>query len=203
MWTESVSVTRKRLLQSVSTKPRIIENTCICVVAFSALMLLVWQQEGHPACKKPSGGLLALLSVWSEVQTCIWPCWCHCHSLSLAAVKSRSVLPFWYRQAHPGSPRKRAVKRACMCVCVCIVSVGSAVCVCISDHVECPVSGCTCRCMSLDSVTDAVADADAVSAAAASVESWCRLVAASTFVTVRRRRHPQGHYSQANPKPPV
>ena len=23
--------------------------------------------------KKPSGGMLAWLSVWSEVQTCIWP----------------------------------------------------------------------------------------------------------------------------------
>jgi len=31
------------------------------------------------------------------VQTCIWPSWCHCHSLSLASVKSRLVLPFWYR----------------------------------------------------------------------------------------------------------
>jgi len=30
-------------------------------------------QEGHPACKKLSGGVLAWLSVWSEVQTCIWP----------------------------------------------------------------------------------------------------------------------------------
>jgi len=37
--------------------------------AFSALTLLVGWQEGHPACKKLSGGLLALLSVWSEVQT--------------------------------------------------------------------------------------------------------------------------------------
>ena len=27
----------------------------------------------------------------SEVQTCIWPSWCHCHSLSLASVKSRLV----------------------------------------------------------------------------------------------------------------
>ena len=27
----------------------------------------------------------------------IWPSWCHCHSLSLASVKSRLVLPFWYR----------------------------------------------------------------------------------------------------------
>jgi len=41
--------------------------------AFSALMLLVGRQEGHPACKKLSGDVLAWLSVWSEVQTCIWP----------------------------------------------------------------------------------------------------------------------------------
>ena len=41
--------------------------------AFSALTLLVGRQEGHPACKKQSGGVLAWLSVWSEVQTCIWP----------------------------------------------------------------------------------------------------------------------------------
>jgi len=30
---------------------------------FSALTLLVWRQEGHPACKKLSGGVLAWLSV--------------------------------------------------------------------------------------------------------------------------------------------
>jgi len=66
-------------------------------IAFSALTLLVGRQEGHPACKKLSGGVLAWLSVWSAVQTCIWPSGCHCHSLSLASVKSRLVLPFWYR----------------------------------------------------------------------------------------------------------
>ena len=66
---------------------------CWSEVAFSALTLLVGWQEGHPACKKLSGGVLA----WSEVQTSIWPSWCHCHSLSLASVKSRLVLPFWYR----------------------------------------------------------------------------------------------------------
>ena len=65
--------------------------------AFSALTLLVRRQEGHPASKKLSGGVLAWLSVWSEVQTCIRPSWCHCHSLSLASVKSKLVLPFWYR----------------------------------------------------------------------------------------------------------
>ena len=36
---------------------------------FSALTLLVGQQEGHPACKELSGGVLLLLSVWSEMQT--------------------------------------------------------------------------------------------------------------------------------------
>jgi len=65
--------------------------------AFSALTPLVGWQEGHPPCKKLSGGVLAWLSVWSKVQTCIWPSGCHCHSLSLASVKSRLVLPFWYR----------------------------------------------------------------------------------------------------------
>ena len=49
--------------------------TTVSVVhyAFSALTLLVGWQEGHPACKKLSGGVLAWLSVWSEVQTCMWP----------------------------------------------------------------------------------------------------------------------------------
>jgi len=32
--------------------------------ALSALTLLVGRQEGHPACKKLSGGVLAWLSVW-------------------------------------------------------------------------------------------------------------------------------------------
>ena len=41
--------------------------------AFSALTLLVGWQKRHPACKKLSGGVLAWLSVWSEVQTCMWP----------------------------------------------------------------------------------------------------------------------------------
>jgi len=43
------------------------------VYAFSASTLLVGWQEGHPACKKLSGVVLAWLSVWSELQTCIWP----------------------------------------------------------------------------------------------------------------------------------
>ena len=45
--------------------------------------------------------------VWGGVQTCIWPSWCHCHSLCNA-----SVNPDWFAlpgftflvPAHPGSP---------------------------------------------------------------------------------------------------
>jgi len=35
--------------------------------AFSALTLLILWQEGHPTHKKLSGGVLAWLSIWSEV----------------------------------------------------------------------------------------------------------------------------------------
>ena len=95
-------------------------NCLLVHCAFSALTLLVGRQEGHPACKKLSGGVLAWLSVWSEVQTCIWPSWCHCHSLSLASVKSRLVLPFWYRLTWV-VPDKGPLN-GCVCVCVCVLS---------------------------------------------------------------------------------
>ena len=42
-------------------------------LSIGALTLLAGRQEGHPACKKLSGEVLAGLSVWSEVQTSIWP----------------------------------------------------------------------------------------------------------------------------------
>ena len=90
------------------------------ICAFSALTLLVGRQEGHPACKKLSGGVLAWLSVWSEVQACIWPSGFHCHSLSLAPVKSRLVLPFWYRLTRV-VPDKKPLN-GCVYVCVCVWS---------------------------------------------------------------------------------
>jgi len=66
-------------------------------------MLLVGWQEGHPTCKKLSGGVLLWLSVWSEVQTYMWLSWCHWHSLSLASVVSRLVLLFlhWFTWVVP------------------------------------------------------------------------------------------------------
>jgi len=38
-----------------------------------ALSLLDGRQEGHPACKKLSGGMLVWLSVWGKMQICISP----------------------------------------------------------------------------------------------------------------------------------
>jgi len=81
--------------------------------AFSGLTLLIGQQEGHPACKKLSGGMLAWFSVWGEVHVhCIWPTGCHCLSMSLASVKSRLVLPFRYLLTRVVPDKiQRAVKR--------------------------------------------------------------------------------------------
>jgi len=51
---------------------QLVTEVCHACLMVSSLYLtfriLVW----HPACKKQSGGVLAWLSVWSEVQTCIW-----------------------------------------------------------------------------------------------------------------------------------
>ena len=58
--------------------------------------------------------VLVWLFVWSKVQTCIWTTWCHCHSLSLASVKSRLVLPFWYQLTWV-VPEKGPLNR-CLCM---------------------------------------------------------------------------------------
>jgi len=84
--------------------------------AFSALMLLVGRQEGHPACKKTERWGAGVVSVWREVQTCICPSWCHCYSLSVASVKSRLVLPFWYRLTWV--VLEKGPLNGCVCVCV-------------------------------------------------------------------------------------
>ena len=86
-------------------------------------------RKGIRPVKKLSGGVLAWLSVWSDVQTSMWPSWCHCHSLSLASVKSRLVLPFWYQLTQvvlDKGPLKGCVcvynRRKTVVVCGCVVS---------------------------------------------------------------------------------
>ena len=95
------------------------------------LMLLVGQHEGHLACKRLSGGVLVWLSVCSEVQTCIWSSWCRCHSLFLVSVKSRLVLPFWYRLTWV--VWKKVPFNACVCVCayLCVCMYGLVLCLLI------------------------------------------------------------------------
>ena len=90
----------------------------LIVHPFSALTLLVGRQDGHPACKKLSGGVLAWSSVCSEVQTCM-----HMAQLMLLPVTvsccSKIQIGFTFLVlAHPGSPEQRAVKRVCVCVCM-------------------------------------------------------------------------------------
>ena len=91
---------------------------------------------------KNSGGVLVWLSVWSEVQTCIWPSWCLCHSLSLASVKSRLVLPFWYRLTWV-VPEKGPLN-GCVCVCVCVTCIT----LCERGTSSGPVSVCLSVCLS-------------------------------------------------------
>ena len=90
-------------------------------------------RKGIRPVKKLSGGVLVWLSVWSEVQTCIRPGWCHCHSLSLASVKSMLVLPFWYRLTRV--VLEKGPLNGCVCVCVCV---------CVNIRVQYGYSGTFC-----------------------------------------------------------
>ena len=73
-------------------------------------------RKGTRPVKILSGGVLAWLSVWSEVQTCIRPSWCHCHSRSVSCFSKIQIGFTFLVQADPGSPGKRAIKRVCVCV---------------------------------------------------------------------------------------
>jgi len=83
-----------------ASHPMVVTMCVYGASSFSALMLLVGQQEGHLACKNLSGGVLASLCVWGKMQICIWPSWCHCHSVSLAPVN-----PDWFYLSGTSSPR--------------------------------------------------------------------------------------------------
>jgi len=85
------------------------------VFAFSALMLLIGRQEGHSACKKLSGGVLAWLSVWSEVQTCIMSQLMPM-PLTFSCFSKLHIGFTFLVLAHLGSPGKRVVKWVCVCV---------------------------------------------------------------------------------------
>ena len=68
---------------------------------------MVGRQEGHPACKNLSGGVLAWLSVLSEVQTCTLTVSC----FSKIQIDFTFLVP-----AHPDSPGKSYRYFAVVCV---------------------------------------------------------------------------------------
>jgi len=101
-----------------------------CVFAFSALMLLIWWQEGHPACKK-----------WASLE-----CWCgylpgvrcrfvygpadatatHC----LRSRKSGLVLPFWYQLTQVVSDK--GPLNGCLTLLVCFYATWLCINICIN-----------------------------------------------------------------------
>jgi len=117
--TSSLGMSKRRL-----GFPLIVRCVSPCLQCFDTVGWVTGRAS--PLLKKLSSGVLAWLSVWSEVQTCIWPSGCHCHSLSLASVKSRLVLPFWYRLTRV-VPDKGPLN-GCVCVCVCVRGVRCEVC---------------------------------------------------------------------------
>jgi len=74
--------------------------TCFCTIIMPSVLWCCWLggRKGTQPVKKLSGGVLAWLTVWSEVQTCIWPCWCH-----------------WYRLTRVVS--EKGSLNGCVCVC--------------------------------------------------------------------------------------
>ena len=86
--------------------------------AFSALTLLVGQQEGHPACKKLEwwdAGVIVCLEQGADLHRAqLMPMPLTVSCFSKIQISFTFLVP-----AHLGSPGKRAVKRVCVCVCVC------------------------------------------------------------------------------------
>jgi len=95
--------------------------------AFSALMLLAGQQEGHSACKKTErwhAGVVICLERDADLHMAqLMPLPLTVSCFSKIQIGFTFLLP-----AHPGSLGQRAVKRVCVCVCVCTATwIGVAV----------------------------------------------------------------------------
>ena len=85
------------------------------IAAFSALMLLVGRQEGHPACKKLEwwgAGVAICLEQGADLHMAqLMPLPVTVACFSKIQIGFTFLVP-----AHPGSPGKWAVKRVCVCV---------------------------------------------------------------------------------------
>jgi len=87
----------------------------VCAFAFSALMLLVGQQDGHPACKKTEwwgAGVVICLERGADLHIAmLMPV-----PLTVSCFSEIQIGFTFLVAAHPGSPRKRAIKWVCVCV---------------------------------------------------------------------------------------
>ena len=109
---------RRRCQLDCRTCPSTSNNNIYFVLlhfAFSALTLLVGRQEGHPACKKLSGGGVGVVVCLVRgadlhmAQRVPLPLTVSC--FSKLQIGFTFLVP-----AQPGSPGQRAVKRMCVCV---------------------------------------------------------------------------------------
>jgi len=125
VWQTDRQTELPRHIRAKATLSRVktLEKFCTSIATLvSALTLLVGQQEGHPACKKMSSGVLVWLPVWDEVQICIWPSWYHCRSLSLAPGLIQIGFGFTFLVlAHSGSPGQNPESRKTVVVVVVVV----------------------------------------------------------------------------------
>ena len=60
-------------------------------LVISALTLFVGWQEERPACNNIGWGIGMVVFFWSEMQSCIWSRWCHCHSIISCFSKIQNV----------------------------------------------------------------------------------------------------------------
>ena len=92
----------------------------LCIVAFSALTLLVGRQEGHPACKKTEwwgAGLVVCLERGADLHVAeLMPLPLTVSCFSKIQIGFTFLVP-----AHLGTPGKGPLN-VCVCVCVCIVA---------------------------------------------------------------------------------
>jgi len=73
------------------------------------MTLLVGWQEGHLACKKLSGGVLAWLSVWARCRFAYGPA--DATATDCILLQYIQIVFTFLAQAHLGSPGQTAVKR--------------------------------------------------------------------------------------------
>jgi len=84
------------------------------------LTLLVGRQEGHPVCKKLSGGVLAWLSVWTEQGADLHMAQLMPLPLTVSYVSKIQIGFTFLELARLGSPAGKGSLNGCVCVCVCV-----------------------------------------------------------------------------------